>query len=68
MDLEREPPLDSLLDEESLRTRLLSDKDDGNWYSWLTTQEAATSSGYDIQHVRHLAREGKIGAVKRGYD
>jgi hypothetical protein len=25
-------------------------------------------SGYDIQHVRRLAREGKIGAVKRGRD
>ena len=35
---------------------------------WLTTQEAATLSGYDIQHVRRLAREVKIGAVKRGRD
>ncbi len=46
----------------------MSEKADGDWYSWLTTQEAATLSGYDIQHVRHLAREGKIGAVKRGRD
>jgi excisionase family DNA binding protein len=35
---------------------------------WMTTQEAATFSGYDIQHVRRLAREGKIGAIKRGRD
>jgi excisionase family DNA binding protein len=41
---------------------------DQDWYSWLTTQEAATLSGYDIQHVRRLAREGKIDAVKRGRD
>ncbi len=62
-------PADPPQDEESLRTRLLSDKEeDEDWYSWLTTQEAATLSGYDIQHVRRLAREGKIGAVKRGRD
>ena len=36
--------------------------------SWMTTQEAAIFSGYDIKHVRRLAREGKIGAVKRGRD
>jgi len=52
-------------DEEGLKSSLFSDNEDGDWYSWLTTQEAATLSGYDIQHVRHLAREGKIGAVKR---
>jgi excisionase family DNA binding protein len=68
MDKERyhaDPPQE----EEGLRTKLLSDKEeDEDWYSWLTTQEAATLSGYDIQHVRRLAREGKIGAVKRGRD
>jgi hypothetical protein len=34
----------------------------------MTAQEAATFSGYDIQHVRRLAREGKIGTVKQGCD
>ena len=63
MDEER-LPADSPQDEENLRTRLLSDREDQDWYSWLTTQEAATLSGYDIQHVRRLAREGKIGTVK----
>ena len=35
---------------------------------WMTTQEAAEHSGYDIEHVRRLARQGKIGAVKKGRD
>ena len=35
---------------------------------WMTTQEAAEHSGYDIKHVRRLARQGKIGAVKKGRD
>ncbi len=35
---------------------------------WMTTQEAAEYSGYDIEHVRRLARQGKIGAVKKGRD
>jgi excisionase family DNA binding protein len=66
---EERHPIDPRQDEESLRTKVLSDKEeDEDWYSWLTTQEAATLSGYDIQHVRRLAREGKIGAVKRGRD
>jgi excisionase family DNA binding protein len=34
----------------------------------MTTQEAAEHSGYDIEHVRRLARQGKIGAVKKGRD
>jgi hypothetical protein len=39
-----------------LRTRLLSEKEeDQDWYSWLTAQQAATLSGYDIQPVRRLA-------------
>ena len=33
---------------------------------WVTTEQAAEFSGYDIQHIRYLAREGRIGAVKRG--
>jgi hypothetical protein len=42
---------------------------------WMTTQEAAEHSGYDVEHVRRLARQGKsrrhsygIGAVKKGRD
>lgn len=35
---------------------------------WMTTQEAAEHSGYDIEHVRRLARQSKIGAVKKGRD
>jgi hypothetical protein len=42
---------------------------------WMTTEEAAQLSGYDIQYVRRLARQGKsrrhsygIGAVKKGRD
>ena len=43
-------------DQESPASGLLSDKEeDQDWYSWLTTQAAATLSGYDIQHVRRLA-------------
>jgi excisionase family DNA binding protein len=68
MDKERYPA-DPPQDEEGLSAKLLSEKEeDQDWYSWLTTQEAATLSGYDIQHVRRLAREVKIGAVKRGRD
>lgn len=32
---------------------------------WMTTQEAAEYSGYDVQYVRRLARQGKIGTVKK---
>lgn len=36
---------------------------------WITTEEAATLSGYHPEHVRRLARQGKIGAEKRaGHD
>lgn len=35
---------------------------------WMTTQEAAEYSGYDVEHIRRLARQGKIGAVKKGCD
>jgi len=35
---------------------------------WMTTQEAAEYSGYDVQYVRRLARQSKIGAVKKGRD
>ena len=40
----------------------------GNLHLWMTTQEAAEYSGYDIEHVRRLARQGKIGAEKKGHD
>lgn len=36
--------------------------------AWMTTQEAAEYSGYDVEHVRRLARQGRIGAVKKGRD
>jgi excisionase family DNA binding protein len=35
---------------------------------WMTTQEAAEHSGYDVKHVRRLARQGKTGAVRNGRD
>lgn len=31
---------------------------------WITTDEAATLSGYDREYIRDLAREGKIKARK----
>jgi hypothetical protein len=31
----------------------------------MTAQEAAEYSGYDIQHARLLARQSKIGAVRK---
>jgi len=69
MEEEREQAEDLPHDEESPKSSLVGhEKEDEDWYSWLTTQEAAALSGYDIQHVRRLARQGKIGAVKRGQD
>ena len=35
---------------------------------WITTEEAAEISGYHPEHVRWLARGGKIGAEKKGRD
>lgn len=35
---------------------------------WITTTEAAQLSGYDPEHVRRLARAGKIKARKWGRD
>ena len=35
---------------------------------WITTEEAAELSGYDVQYMRRLARQGKIGAEKKGRD
>jgi excisionase family DNA binding protein len=33
---------------------------------WITTAEAVTLSGYHVDHLRELAREGKIKAQKWG--
>jgi excisionase family DNA binding protein len=35
---------------------------------WFTTQEAAELSGFHPEYVRRLARQGKIGAEKKGWD
>lgn len=35
---------------------------------WITTDEAADLSGYHPEYVRFLAREGRIGAEKKGRD
>ena len=56
-------------DEENLRGWFFDEQEEKDfWLSWMTTQEAAALSGYDIQHIRRLARGDKIGAVKRGRD
>jgi len=33
---------------------------------WMTTEDAAEHSGYDVEYVRRLVREGKVAAVKEG--
>jgi excisionase family DNA binding protein len=35
---------------------------------WITTEEAVHISGYHPEYVRRLARQGKIGAVRKGRD
>ena len=35
---------------------------------WVTTDEAATLTGYVVEYVRCLARAGRIHAEKRGRD
>jgi len=35
---------------------------------WITTQEAVQISGYHPEYVRKLARQGRIGAVRKGRD
>ncbi len=35
---------------------------------WITAEEAAELSGYQPEYVRRLARQGKIGAAKKGRD
>jgi len=69
MDIEK-PPVDPPQDEISRRP--LHPKYPENHLKdllpWMTTQEAAEYSGYDVQYVRRLARQSKIGAVKKGRD
>lgn len=33
---------------------------------WLSVKEAADLTGYDIQHIRRLARAGKLKTIKWG--
>jgi excisionase family DNA binding protein len=35
---------------------------------WITVEEAAQQSGYQPEYVRRLARQGRIGASKKGRD
>lgn len=35
---------------------------------WITVDEAAEASGYHPEYVRRLARQGRIGAEKKGRD
>jgi excisionase family DNA binding protein len=39
--------------------------DDFNPTKWITTNEAAELTGYDVRYLRQLVNEGKIKAVKR---
>lgn len=41
-------------------------KDWADLPEWITVDEAAEQSGYNPQHIRRLARKGKIGAEKKG--
>ena len=44
---------------------------DGEWADlpeWITVEEAAQQSGYHPEYVRRLARQGRIGASKKGRD
>jgi len=36
--------------------------------NWLTTQEAAKLTGYNVEHIRRLVRSGKLKAQKLGRD
>ena len=35
---------------------------------WITTEEAARLTGYNVQHIRRLVRSGKIKSQKLGRD
>jgi len=43
-------------------------RDWGDMPEWITTEEAADLSGYHPEYVRRLARQGQIGAKKKGRD
>lgn len=45
-----------------------SPRDWADMPDWITSTEAAEVSGYHLEHVRLLARQGRIGAVKKGRD
>jgi Helix-turn-helix domain len=41
----------------------------GDWMSapeWISVREAVELSGYDVQHVQRLLRQGKVSAEKKG--
>jgi excisionase family DNA binding protein len=56
------------LDGDGTSSELAPVREWGTLPEWITTEEAAGLSGYDVQHVRRLARRGRIGAVKKGHD
>jgi excisionase family DNA binding protein len=35
---------------------------------WISTEEAASISGYHVEHIRRLVRHSKIRAEKKGHD
>jgi excisionase family DNA binding protein len=35
---------------------------------WISSEEAATMSGYHVEHIRRLIRQGKVRAEKKGHD
>lgn len=37
-----------------------------NPIEWLTTEEAAALTGYNVRYLRQLVNEGKVTSVKRG--
>jgi excisionase family DNA binding protein len=41
---------------------------DSNPIEWITTAEAAKMTGYHVNYVCRLLREGKITGDKRGHD
>ena len=42
--------------------------DDCNPVQWITTQQAAALTGYDLTHIRRLVRENHIKGKKFGRD
>lgn len=35
---------------------------------WISTAEAASLSGYNLEYIRRLIRNGKIKATRKGHD